>query len=237
MKVKKYTIEEIYLKLMEVEFKQKKVNTEQSNFVYFASYYINKFLNTNLNIKSYIGIKRKEQTKDVFVLTVPFDILKNKNKRKVFIKYFESGIRDKERYIGLIQTPQCIGFLFKHDDELLNAHKTGQYSKISEIKKATMKKFRVIDYDIKVRAFYIVGGQNNSLDDWKNYPLGKRDWITYELFKMIYPDFFYQVLAEQFNVKTDYLKKNQVQILPKPNIENMYLELSEKDELYWFDKK
>lgn len=233
MRVKKIVLEDIYLKMIEKEFKENKVKSEESALIYFGSYYINKFLHTDLSIKAYIGWKKKEQIKDVFILTFSIDKLKSKKNKKILMRYFEEGIQNNERYIGFIKGESYIGFMFKHDDEILTAYKTGQYSKISEFKKNKMKKFRVIDYDIKVRAFYIVGNENN--DDWKNYPMGKRDILAYELYKMIMPEFFYNVLAEQFNVNVEYLKKNTVQILPKPQLDKEYLEIGDKDEIYYFE--
>lgn len=240
MKLKKYTIDDIYYKKMEQDFKQNNVMNDDTLFTYFTSYYLNVFLHTDLKIKASIGLKRKEQKKDVFIILIPFDtISKDKDSKKFFKRYFETGIRKNERYVGLIKTNKEIGFIFKHDEELLNAYKTGQYSKISDSKKSKMKKLKVIDFDTRVGAFYVVGNENGeeNTGDWKNYPLGKRDILMYELYKMIHPEYFYPVLAQQFNVNKEYLKKNQVQILPKPNFEKQYLELAETEELYWFDKK
>lgn len=236
MKVKRFTTEDIYFKMMEDEFRKNKVSPPDRSFIYFASYYINKFTHTNLQIQSYIGLKKKDHVKDVFVITFPLSVIGKKENKKIFFRYFEEGIRHNDRYIGLLKTNKELGFLFRHDDELLQAYKTGQFSKISELKKNKMKHFRVMDYDIKVRAFYIIG-KEKSKDDWKNYPLGKRDLLTYELYKMIHPEFFYPILSEQFNVKIDYLKKHQVQILPKPDFEKEYFILHENHELYWFEKK
>jgi len=242
MKIKRFTVEDVYFNMMKEEFKENKVKSEESMFIYFASYYINRFLHTDLKIKSYIGLKVKGQTKDVFCITIPFSTInESKENKRFFKKYFEECIKDNERYVGLLKLnkEQKIGFLFKHDEELLNAYKTGQYSKISESKKKRMKRLKVIDYDMKVKAFYVYlsNHQEPNPDEWKEYPLGKSDKILFELYKMIYPEYFYNVLAEQFNINIEYLKKNQVQILPKPNFENEYLEISENDELYWFDKK
>lgn len=221
--------------MIETEFKKNKIQTSQSCHIYFTSYYLNKFLNTDLNIQSYIGYKNKDQIKEVFILLFPFKSIISKENKKIFNRYFEEAIRANERYTGIIKSKEWIAFLFKHDEELLNAFKTGNYSKIPELKKSKMKKSRIIDFDIKVRAFYIVG--NNNPANWKNYPIGKKDAITYELSKMIYPETFYSVLAEQFNVKTEYLKKNQVQILPKPELDKYYLELSGNEDIILFDKK
>lgn len=236
MKIKRFTIEDVYYKMLEEELKNNSVFSNQSLFVYFASYYIGKFLSTELNIQAYIGLKLKDATKDYFVISIPFHSFHTKDHKKFFKQYFEEGIKENERYVGLIKNNTQLSFLFKHDEELLNAFKAGQYSKISDLKKNKMKRIKVIDYDMKVKAFYVVGDENNP-DDWKNYPLGKKDKLLYELYKMIYPNYFYEVLAEQFNVSTEYLKKNHVQILPKPNLENIYFTTSEYDEVYWFDKK
>lgn len=236
MKIKRFTIEDVYFKMMEEEFKHNQVVSEQSLFVYFASYYITRFLHTDLNLKAYIGLKLKDLTRDFFVITVPFSALQKKYNRYFFKKYFKEGLKENERYIGLIKNSTHLSFVLKHDEELLNAFKTGQYSKISELKKNKMKRLKVIDYDMKVKAFYLVGNENNT-DDWKNYPLGKKDKLIYELYKMIYPHYFYHVLSEQFNVSIEYLKKNHVEILPPPNLETAYLEITEKDDVYWFEKK
>lgn len=237
MKLKKYTIDDIYYKKIEEELRENKVVKDDNMFVYFASYYIGIFLHTDLNIKSYIGLKRKDQYKDVFTLMIPFEAIKrNRDTRRFFKAYFERGIKNNERYIGLIKTDTSIGFLLKHDDELLNAYKSGCFSRISEEKKNKMTRLKVIDYDTKVGVFYIVDPKNEE-EEWKEYPLGKSDLLLFELYKMIYPEYYYRALSEQFGVNIEYLKKNQVQILPKPNLKKLYLELSEKEEIYWFDKK
>lgn len=239
MKMKKYTIDDVYFKRMEKEFQDNSVFKKESSFIYFASYYINVFLHTDLNIKSYIGLTKEGQKADFFMVIIPFDaIQRNKDTKKFFKKYFEIGIKSNDRYVGLMKTPDYIGFIFRHDDELLHAYKTGNYSKISDLKKNKMKKMRVIDYDTKVGAFYVVVNENNEeTDEWKHYPLGKKDILMYELYKMIHPDYFYPVMAQQFNVSKEYLKKNQVQILPKPDIEKEYYEVTGKEEFYWFDNK
>jgi hypothetical protein len=236
MKVKKFTVDTVYAKMIEEELKNNNVVSDDTLYIYFNSYYIGKFLNTNLSIKAYLGLKMKEQLKDVFVITIPFEALSDKEKKKYFKKMFEEGIRENDRYIGLLKTESHIGFILKHDEELLNAFKTGQYSKISETKKSKMKRFRILDYDMKVQSFYIYGNEENE-DDWKEFPMGKSDLVNYELKKLIHPEYFYNVMAEQFNVKVEYLKKNNVQILPKPNLDKLYFELSDKDTLYWFEKK
>ncbi len=248
MKSKKPGLINAYFKMMENVFKGELIDTNESCFVYFASYYINKFIQKDLNIKGYVGFKNKDLTKDVFIITIPIEELKNKANKKYFNQYFEESIKCNERYVGIIKTKDKMGFLFKHDEELLNAYKTGQFSKISELKKGKMRKFKMLysifdlsNFEIKIsngkiRTPYIYLETKNVTDS-KNYTLGKKDMIRYELYKMIYPEIFYHILAEQFNVKTEYLKKNNVQILPKPDIEKIYLELSENDNIYWFDKK
>lgn len=248
MKVKKFALLNTYLKMMENSFKEHHVDTNETAFIYFASYYINKFLPKDFSIKGYIGFKKQETIKDTFIISVPIEEITKKTSKIFLNKYFEDAIKYNERYIGLIKTSDKIGWMFKHDEELLNAYKTGQYSKISEVKKNKMRRFKMLyldfdmlDFDIKIpykkiRHAYIYFIQRNA-NEGKKYTLRKKDLIRYELFKMIYPEIFYPVLAEHFNVKTDYLKKNNVQIVPKPNLEKDYLELSEKDEIYWFDKK
>lgn len=239
MKITKFTVNDVYFKMIQQELKENKLLKDEHRFIYFSSYYINKFLHTDLNIKSYIGLKKKDKTIDVFVITCSLDaIKKNKDSKKFFYQYFEEGIKNNERYIGIMKTPTEIGFIFKHDEELLNAYRTGQYSKISDFKKNKMKKFKVIDFDTSVGAFYIVNEKRTPQeDDWKEYPLGKKDKIIYELYKMIYPENYYKALSEQFNVKIEFLKKNKVEILPKPNIEKEYLEVTDKEQFHWFDMK
>ncbi len=236
MKAKKLTIGEIYHRILESELRLKQNTPENACGVYFGSYYLNKFIQEGLSIKSYIGIKKADQTKDMFVLSFSLQSMQNKNYRKVFRSYFTEVIKGNERYIGILKNTNIIGFVFKHDDELLNAYKTGNYSKISELKKKRMKNFRMQDYDIKIRTMYFFG-DDSKLKDKMNYPLSTKDKLKYLLFKMIYPEFFYNILSEQFDIKQDYLRKNHVQILPPANFENEYLELNENDSLIFFEKK
>lgn len=92
MKVKKFTVDTAYAKMIEEELKNNNVVSDDTLYIYFNSYYIGKFLNTNLSIKAYLGFKMKEQLKDVFVITIPFEALLDQRKEKYFKKCLKKAL-------------------------------------------------------------------------------------------------------------------------------------------------